>query len=302
MALDEVKESEAADRAAEVESRWGHPDELWNALIDKVQNAAIRDFSTVVDEWLSLMWCMDEFRIADAPPKGMGDLSKPFDQRIDGVYRGKGNQFAALLSLLLQNRTGQAIRSRSEIVGFSQKHQIDLAWPDRRVAPVVCAESKLTGGPAYRGRRARGAMDDWTNRRKELKFSATDLKLSRRDQTESIGHWDVWRQSAMPKAFLLWGARLSPRDNPDRMASEVAAIVSTYLDGAGVFAWRERKDESGYEAAELPTMPTVEDLDVALWRIESEITMAVASGALEEEPEPSAPVDPDRLAEDSPEP
>jgi len=145
-------------------------------------------------------------------------------------------------------------------------------------------------------------MDDWTNRRKELKFSATDLKLSRRDQTESIGHWDVWRHTAMPKAFLLWGARLSPRDNPDRMAREVAAIVSTYLDGAGVFAWREHEDEGGYETVELPAMPTVEDLDVALWRIESEITKAVASGALEEEPESSAPVDPDRLAEDSPEP
>jgi hypothetical protein len=302
MTLDESNEIEAAERAAEVEGRWGHPESHWSGLIDKVQNSAIRDFSDVADEWLSLMWCLDEFRIADAPPKGMGDPAKPFNQRIDGVYRGKGNMFATLLSLLLENRTGQAIRSRSQIQGFSQNHQIDLAWPDRHVAPIVCAESKVSGGPAYRGYRARGAMDDWTNRRKELKFSATDLKLSRRDQTESIGHWDVWRQTAMPKAFLLWGARLSPRDNPDRMAREVAAIVSTYLDGAGVFAWREREDEGGYETVELPSMPTVEDLDVALWRIESEITKAVASGALEEEPEPSAPVDPDWLAEDSPEP
>jgi len=299
MALDEPKESEAAERAAEVESRWGHPESLWDGLVNKVQANAIRDFSAIADEWLSLMWCLDEFRIADTPPRGAGDLAKPFNQRIDGVYRGKGNLFATLLSLLLENRTGQVIRSRSQIQGFSQNHQIDLAWPDRRVAPIVCAESKLTGGPAYRGYRARGAMDDWTNRRKELKFSATDLKLSRRDQTESIGHWDVWRQTAMPKAFLLWGARLSPRDNPDRMAREVAAIVSTYLDGAGVFAWRERDDKGGYETVGLPAMPTVEDLDVALWRIESEITKAVASGALEEEPESSAPVDPDRLADDS---
>jgi hypothetical protein len=85
------------------------------------------------------------------------------------------------------------------------------------------------------------------------------------------------------------------------MASEVAAIVSTYLDGAGVFAWREREDQRGYEAANLPAMPTVEDLDIALWRIESEIKKAVDSGALEEEPEPSAPVDPNSLAEDPPE-
>jgi hypothetical protein len=246
------------------------------------------------------MWCLDEYRIADAPPSGMGDPSQPFGRRLDGIYRGKGNSFATLLSLLLENRTGQTIRSRSAIKGYSQNHQIDLAWPDRQVAPIVCAESKLTGGPPYRGQRARGAMDDWTNRRKELKFSATDLKLSRREQTESIGHWDVWRQSALPKAFLLWGARLTPgRDSPDRMVKEVAAIVSTYLDGAGVFAWQEKGDGSGYEAVTLPAMPTVEGIDDALWRIESEIKNSVSSGALQEEPEPSAPMDPDQLADDS---
>jgi hypothetical protein len=299
MALGEA-EMAAAERAAEVQATWGHPDERWESLIGKVQNSAIRDFSAVIDEWLSYMWCLDQYRIADVPPVGMGDPTQPYSRRLDGIYRGKGNSFATLLSLLLENRTGQAIRSRSAIKGYSQNHQIDLAWPDRRSAPIVCAESKLTGGPPYRGQRARGAMDDWTNRRKELKFSATDLKLSRREQTESIGHWDVWRQSALPKAFLLWGARLSPeRDNPDRMVKEVAAIVSTYLDGAGVCPWQENASKTGYERVILPSMPTVETIDDALWRIESEIKKSVSSGALQEEPEPSAPMDPDQLADDA---
>jgi hypothetical protein len=151
MALDRAKEREAAERATEAESKWGHPGDLWHDLISGVQNRATRDFDDIAGEWLSFMWCLDQFRIADAPPQGMGDLAKPYDQRIDGVYRGKGNQFATLLTLLLENRTGQTIRSRNQIKGFSQNHQIDLAWPDRRVDPVVCAESKLTGGPAYRG-------------------------------------------------------------------------------------------------------------------------------------------------------
>ncbi len=244
MTLNRDEEIAAANRAAKVRSEWGHPHERWQALIGKIQNTAVRDFAAIVDDWLAYMWCLDQYRIADAPPQGMGDQARPYTSRIEGVYRGKGNSFATLLSLLLENRTGQTIRSRSEIKGYSQNHQIDLAWPDRRIAPIVCAESKLTGGPAYGGKRSRGAMDDWSNRRKELKFSATDLKLSRRDQTESIGHWDVWRQSASPKAFLLWGARLSPRDKPNRMVEEVAAIVSTYLDGAGVLAWQERPDRA----------------------------------------------------------
>jgi hypothetical protein len=299
MAFDPEQEEAAAERAVMVRNDWGHPEERWQKLIALVQNGAVREFASVETEWLELMWCMDQYRIADAPPDGMGAASQSFSQRIDGVYRGKGNLFATLLSLLLQNRTGERIRSRSKIEGFSQLHQIDLAWPDRRVAPIICAESKLMGGPAYRDRRARAATDDWSNRRKELKFSATDLKLARRDQTESIGHWDVWRHSALPMTFLLWGARLDPRDNPDRMVKEVAALLSTYLDGAGVSAWRENSDGDGYESVSLPDMPAVETIDNALWRIESEIQKAIASGAIEEIPEPSAPMELDQLSDDS---
>ena len=145
-------------------------------------------------------------------------------------------------------------------------------------------------------------MDDWTNRRKELKFSATDLKLSRRAQTQRIGHWDVWRRSALPKTFLLWGATLSDRDNPERMVKEVAAIVATYLDGAGIVAWQENSEEDSYEQVTLPDMPTVETIDVALWRIETEINEAVASGTPKVRPEPAAPVDLDQLVEDEPDP
>jgi hypothetical protein len=286
------------DRGAATYALVGHPGEHWNALIERVQHYAIREFSAVADEFLALMWCLDQYRIADVPPPGMGNPEANPQSRIDGIYRGKGHWFSTLLGLLLDNRTGQKIRSRSKIRGYSQKHQVDLAWPDRDVAPIVCAESKVTGGPAYRNYRARGAMDDWTNRRKELKFAATDLKLSRRDQTVRIGHWAAWRSKAMPMTFMLWGARLSESDSIERMVRETEALLATYLDGAGIFAWCENETATGYRPVPLPDGSRVENIDAALWRIESEIADASASGAVSVPVEPSAPVDPALLLED----
>jgi hypothetical protein len=300
MALKPKDETAAAARAEDVRARVGHPEEHWTALIDRIQGEGIREFTVIVPDYLAMMWCLDQYRIADAPPEGMGKLDSPFGSRMDGVYRGKGNRFATLLSLLLDNRTGQKIRSRSRIKGFSQNHQIDLAWPDRDFAPIICAESKVTGGPAYRAYPARGAMDDWSNRRKELKFASTDLKLSRRDQTQRIGHWGSWRKQAAPKCFMLWGARLRPSDKIDRMAKESDALLKTYLDGAGIFAWRENANGTGYEPVEHPSDTTVETLDEALWNLESEITAAIESGVLDEKVEPSAPVDTSELVQDKP--
>ena len=79
--------------------------------------------------------------------------------------------------------TTSQLASRSHVMGFSQTHQIDIAWPARDVkplvAPLICCEAKLTGAPPYEGNDGRGATDDWSNRRKERKFQATDLKLYR---------------------------------------------------------------------------------------------------------------------------
>jgi hypothetical protein len=96
-------------------------------------------------------------------------------------------------------------------------------------------------------------LKDWSNRRKELKFAATDLKLARRQQETSIEHWGVWRQDAPPKCFFLWAARLDPgkNDSVDRMATGAQSVVNTYLDGAGVFAWKENPGRTGYEAEPL---------------------------------------------------
>ncbi|MGH3692178.1 MAG: hypothetical protein ACRDT7_18730, partial [Microbacterium sp.] len=182
--------------------------------------------------------------------------------------------------------------------GFSQLHQIDVAWPVRREDALICAETKVTGGPAYGKRPARGAMSDWTNRRKELKFAATDLKLFRRQQETAIEHWDVWRQAAPPKTYFLWAARLRPGDSIEKMANEAQALINTYLDGAGLFAWQAA--DGAYDAAPLPAAARVTDLDDVIYRIATEIRqIAEQAGGT---PDPVIPeqqaVEPEQLEPD----
>lgn len=263
--------------ALELEQQVGHPAVLQERLIARVQDQAVKRFADVQAEWLALMWSIDAFRIAGLRPHGMG---KEGPGGFGGVYRGKGNWFATILALLLNNQTGQVVRPRNEIQGFSQEHQIDLAWPARKVDPLVCAESKVTGAPAYDGTPARGAMSDWSNRRKELKFAATDLKLARRQQETKIEHWDDWRTNAPPQTFFLWAARLDPtrNDRIEKLVREGRALVDTYLDGAGIFAWRAKEDDSGYEAVPLPREARVRDLDDVLYRVASVINRLSGPG------------------------
>lgn len=300
--MPDAEETAALQRAIEVRAEVGHPQERWDALKDRTQADGIKKFSEVQEEWLEVMWCFDAYRIAQAPPEGMGKAGTTWKKRLEGAYRGKGNWFSILLSMLLDNRTGEKLRSRGRISGFSQNHQIDLAWPDRKVAPLICAESKVTGAPAFSDTPARGAMSDWSNRRKELKFSATDLKLARRKQTENIGHWHIWRGKAMPKCFLLWAARLTPQDQIEAMVKEAQAVVGTYLDGAGIVAWKENAAGTGYEVVPLPESSPglqVVQLDDALWQIESEINDAKSHGLEKETDQSAAPVDPDALTPDA---
>lgn len=279
-----------ADPSASVEDVVGHPGEKWAALSERIQSDAVQQFREIEAEWLDLMWTLDAYRIAGFPPRGMGS-EKPMSsaRRLDAIYRGKGNWFAEALALLLHNRTAMRIAPRQRVQGFSQLHQIDLAWPARREDVRICAETKVTGAPAYGTTPARGSMSDFSNRRKELKFAATDLKLYRRQQETKIEHWGVWREGAPPKSYFLWAARFDPgRDRFDRMIGEARALVDTYLDGAGLFAWQENEAATGYVAMPLPQAARVSDLDDVLHRIASEINMLAGPDR-----EPPAPVTPE---------
>jgi hypothetical protein len=290
------------DPSAAVEARVGHPGDKWEALKERVQSEALQQFTEVQNDWLDLMWTLDAYRIAGIPPRGMGSAaSMSAARRLDAVYRGKGNWFAEILALLLHNRTSMRISPRQRVQGFSQLHQIDLAWPARREDVRVCAETKVTGAPSFGSTPARASMSDFSNRRKELKFAATDLKLYRRQQQTAIDHWGVWREGAPPKTYFLWAARFDPvRDRFDRMVSEARALVDTYLDGAGLFVWRENEGGSAYEPMPLPQAAHVSNLDDVLHRIASEISLLAGP---ERQPPPAVTpdepvVDTDELAPD----
>jgi len=265
--------------------RLGHPNQLWEALKFRVQDQAITEFAAVRNDWLRLMWSIDGYRVAGVPPEGMGRQSVSPSARLAAIYRSKGNWFSTVLALLLQNRTTQVILPRVKVQGFSQSHQIDLAWPSRDQDPLVCVESKVTGAPGFGSTPSRSALADFTTRRKELKFAATDLKLFRRQQATSIDHWGAWREKAPPKTYFVWAARLRTRDgsadDPAKLVTEAQALVNTYLEGAGLVAWRERTDQEGYEIVPLPPSARTHDIDDVLHRIASEIrTLAGPEGRI----------------------
>lgn len=270
--------NDAAD-SQRLEAEVGHPGRRWEALVARVQgDSTLQTFGAIADEWFGLMWCLDRYRSAGVAPIGMGNLGVSTGNRLSGIYRYKGNWFATILAELLKNATGQEIRPRQEVQGFSQTHQIDIAWPAREDDPLVCAEAKVTGGPAYGSTRARGAMSDWSNRRKELKFAATDLKLGRRKHDTQIDSWSVWRRNAPPATYILWGARLRPDDRIDRVTRQVERLVGTYLDGGGIVAWRASDDGSSYRAVPLPADAQSLSLDEALREIKTRINQQAAPG------------------------
>lgn len=290
--------------AEAIEAEVGHPGTLWERLQERVQENAITRFSAVQEEWLSLMWAMDAFKSAGVPPPKMGREDLDPELRLGGIYRTKGNWFATLVALLLQNQTHQHISPRTRVQGFSQFHQIDVAWPVRELDPLVCVETKVSGAPGQRSGKARGSLSDFSNRRKELKFAATDLKLYRRQQETSIDHWGVWRENAPPKTYFLWAARLRTEgQRPEvigRLIKEAEALRTSYLEGCGLVAWRRKDDGSGYESVPLPPTERVTELDDVLYRIASEIRRQFEP--LGRAPDPVRParraVDVEQLADD----
>lgn len=288
-----------------LEALVGHPGDLLEELESKIQARAISKFQDIEEDWLRLMWAIDAYRIRGLLPRGMGKAGVPAEARLGAVYRSKGNWFATLIALLLQNQTSQQIRPRTNVQGFSQLHQIDLAWPAREKDSLVCVETKVTGAPAFGSTPSRSAYADFSNRRKELKFAATDLKLYRRQQETVIEHWGVWREKAPPKTYFLWAARLKThgrRDDIKKLIVEALALVTSYLDGVGIIAWHENAAGTGYEAIRIPAASAqVADLDNAIYRIASEIKALVGPGG--KPPEPIVPettaVDIERLSPDA---
>lgn len=252
----------------QLEADLGSPVDLWTRLQSRIQEENLLQFAAVEQDFLDLLWCIDQYRVAGAQPRGLG-------RDADGAYRMKGGWFSEVVSLLLINQTNSPLAARSKVQGFSQEHQIDVAWPERAEPirdPLVCVETKVMGAPAAGTKRARPATADWSNRRKELKFQATDLKLFRRQHQTQIDHWDNWRRVAPPSVYFLWCARMDkPRDDLSRMIAELRILNETYLDGSALFAYEANRRQTAYHAIRLGPRDRSVDMDDALHRIANQI-------------------------------
>ncbi len=276
--------SDAANDQARIEALVGLPNEKFQALVNRIQQDVVTSFRTVEADFLDLLWTLDAYRVAQVVPRGMGNpkATSP-ERRLEGIYRGKGNYFSTVVALILGQMTTSQLASRSAVMGFSQPHQIDIAWPARDVRPLVdpliCCEAKLTGAPPYPGNDGRGAAQDWSNRRKELKFQATDLKLYRQAANTQIHNWDLWRKSAPPSVYSLWAARVADPKDIEYMIREAQILTATYSDGVGIYAFQVKAGGDGYSPSPLSkgVSQRVTSLDNVLGYIAAQIKQIIAA-------------------------
>jgi hypothetical protein len=261
-----------------LEALVGNPAEKLLALKERIQGEFIRTFKEVEADFLDLLWTVDTYRVERVVPRAAaGTKIKAVAQGGEGIYRTKGNFFSEVITAILSNKTSSQLAPRSKVQGFSQTHQIDIAWPARNskvlVDPLICCEAKLTGAPAYEDKPARKGLADWSNRRKELKFQATDLKLYRQAANTKIHNWDQWRKKAAPLVYTLWAARLEDFKELTKMVSEAQVLTATYSDGVGIFGFVVNAKGNGYVPASPATAVAerVTSLDTVLNLIAAEI-------------------------------
>lgn len=267
-----------------VEALVGNPHDKLQALRDRIQDEAVRAFRDVEKEFLDLQWTIDTYRVEQVTPRAAtGTQLRKAAEGGEGIYRSKGNFFSEIISLILSNKTSSPLASRSDVQGFSQLHQIDIAWPARPGKalqdPLICCEVKLTGAPGYGTIPDRKGRADWSNRRKELKFQATDLKLFRHQGGTRIQHWDQWRRKAPPLVYTLWAARLATRGEFPKMVRDAQSLAETYLDGVGIYGFIKNATNDGYEAASIArgSSERVTSLDNVLDLIAAEIADVMES-------------------------
>jgi len=219
----------------------------WQALKESIQDNGLTSMSQVSAGWCRLMWLLDHEREAGRTGTAMSDAA----------YRRKGEWFSGLLRLLIEQRNHQLMASRKTVGGYSQPFKPNLVWPADD-DPRLCLFTRVTGSSAAPGVSERDALADFTNRRKELKFAAVDLKLAsspgsgsseemRSFPNSGLQSFQSWRTQKDPAVYVVWGARLGPAEPVETCLEQLVAMTGTYLDGAALVAWRTNEAMDGYE-------------------------------------------------------
>ena len=100
-----TQEPTTDQQARDIEARVGHPGRKWDALVERIQADAVQRFSDIQGDWLDLMWTLDMYRRESVPPERMGNPDNTAESRITAIAKGKGNWFATVVALLLENQT-----------------------------------------------------------------------------------------------------------------------------------------------------------------------------------------------------
>ncbi|MDM7885183.1 hypothetical protein QUG92_08695 [Curtobacterium sp. RHCKG23] len=230
------------------------PSQRFNELLGQVKRERVTKFSMIEEALLDWLWCVDGYRINGSVPSDFGTRRSAASEeaRNGAFYRTRGDRLADVLLALLRNRCGVNLAPRSRVKGFSQEHQIDIAWSPEDgpilADPVVCCEVKILGAPSDGTKPDRSIRSDWTNRRKELKFQAADLKLFQGREDPNIRNWDQWRASVPPRVYTIWAGRIFSRTDAEYMTDQARDLTDTYLDGVGVFPFAPNETNTAYRA------------------------------------------------------
>ncbi len=202
--------------------------EAWEAFIQEVRSREGLRFATIEGDFLRMMETMNSAWVA-------GELE-------EGVYRQKGNRWRDLIVELVRSRCMVTLQGR-RIQGLTDIHAVDSAYPPIG-DPVLVVEAKMLGTPAHtmpNGRRKpeRGGAVDLDKRLKEVKYTPVDLKLKHTGTT--VGEWDQWVKSSLPKFYSLWACYIGERErrNLDAMIRKFQDLKGYYNDGVGVFFYEQ---------------------------------------------------------------
>lgn len=198
--------------------------------------------------FLEAMWRFDENVRSGAANQG-------------DIQNGKGDFFTDLVSLVLENCSGQALYGRGKVPGLIfPYHALDASYPPAGVVEVM-VETKAAGSPKT-GRNpsqkhpgGRPGSADLDKRVKEAGLKTIDLKAEWARTAGKgggpAGDLVTWLRRSKPLSFMFLAIRIVD-DADSRRAVEVANAANQMMDGVGLIMYEPDARGRGYMLRKVP--------------------------------------------------
>lgn len=206
-------------------------------------------WTQVEGEFLEAMWRFDENVRSGLANQG-------------DIQNGKGDFFTDLVSLVLENCSGQALYGRGKVPGLIFPfHALDASYPPAGVVEVM-VETKAAGAPKT-GRNpsqkhpgGRPGSADLDKRVKEAGLKTIDLKAEWARTAGRgggpAGDLVTWLRKSKPLSFMFLAIRIV--DDVDfRRAVEVANAANQMMDGVGLILYEPDARDRAYIVRKAPT-------------------------------------------------